>query len=134
MSRVRRRDTGPEVDLRRALHRRGLRYRLDVSPLAGLRSRADVVFGAARVAVYVDGCFWHGCPIHGNLPKNNREWWLAKLRGNAERDARTVEQLTAAGWECVRVWEHDDPEEAATRIEQLVRERRASFPGISAPE
>src|SRR4051794_33719830 len=93
MSRVRRRDTRPELALRRQLHGRGLRYRVDAPPFPGLRSRADIVFGPAQVAVYVDGCFWHGCPVHGNLPKNNREWWRAKLAANAARDRQTDELL-----------------------------------------
>src|SRR4051812_22101064 len=89
MSRQRRRDTAPEIALRRLLHARGLRFRVDAKPLAGLRRRADIVFTRARVAVFVDGCFWHGCPVHGTLPVANRQWWAAKLDANAARDRNT---------------------------------------------
>src|SRR5438105_437916 len=84
----RRRDTGPELALRRELHRRGLRFRVDHPPVSGLQCRADMVFTRARVAVFVDGCFWHGCPEHGTLPRANGEWWRAKLEANAARDRR----------------------------------------------
>jgi len=124
MSRVRRRDTKPEVLLRRELHRRGLRYRVDVAPLAGMRTRADLVFGPSKVAVYVDGCFWHKCPDHFVMPKNNREWWAAKLEANVERDRRTDEELSSAGWLVIRIWEHQDIAVAANQIEQAVRCRR----------
>ena len=86
----RRRDTGPELALRRELHRRGLRYRVDHAPIAGLRCRADIVFTRARVAVFVDGCFWHACPEHGNIPTANREWWQAKLELNVPVIAGTT--------------------------------------------
>ena len=92
------RDTAPELALRRLLHAAGLRYRVDRPPLPGLRRRADLVFGPARVAVYVDGCFWHGCPQHGTRPKANTDWWDAKLAGNRARDADTDRRLTDAGW------------------------------------
>lgn len=117
MARVATRDTRPEMELRRQLHRRGLRYRVDVSPHPSVRGRADVVFGPARVAVYVDGCFWHRCDEHGVLPKSNREWWRAKLKRTVERDRAAEGALRALGWEVVRVWEHEDPVEAADRIE-----------------
>jgi DNA mismatch endonuclease (patch repair protein) len=123
MSRVATRDTRPEVELRRELHRRGLRYRVDVSPDPALRGRADVVFGPARVAVYVDGCFWHSCDEHGVLPKSNREWWRAKLQRTVERDRAAERTLRALGWEVVRVWEHEDPAAAADRIEAAVAGR-----------
>src|SRR3978361_1376381 len=86
MSRVRRRDTAPELELRSELHRRGLRYRIDRRPLKGVPSRADLVFGPAKVAVYVDGCFWHSCPEHGTMPRSNEAFWQAKLGRNQERD------------------------------------------------
>jgi DNA mismatch endonuclease (patch repair protein) len=125
MSRQARRDTAPEVALRRALHRRGLRYRVGTRPVPELRGAADIVFTAARVAVYVDGCFWHMCPEHSTMPANNADWWKAKLEGNRARDRRTDDVLTRHGWDVVRVWEHDDPEEAAARIAELVRRSRA---------
>jgi DNA mismatch endonuclease (patch repair protein) len=123
MSRLGRRDTLPELALRSELHRRGLRFRVDRAPVRGVRSRADVVLGPARVAVYVDGCFWHSCPEHGTSPKANAEWWESKLQRNRERDAETDRLLREHGWEVVRIWEHEDPTEAADRVEQLVRAR-----------
>jgi DNA mismatch endonuclease (patch repair protein) len=119
------RDTGPELALRRELHRLGLRYRVDAPPLpAQPRRRADVVFRPVRVAVYVDGCFWHGCPQHGRTPTSNATWWAAKIDRNRERDVDTNSHLEAAGWSATRIWEHDDPRTAAVRIAELVRSRR----------
>lgn len=121
MARQRTRDTDPEVALRRILHARGLRYRLDL-PLPGLpRRRADLTFTSQRVIVFVDGCFWHGCPEHGTWPKRNDEWWAAKLRRNVERDRETDLLLQTAGWVVLRIWEHEAPERAADRVETLVR-------------
>jgi DNA mismatch endonuclease (patch repair protein) len=125
MSRQARRDTAPEVALRRALHRRGLRYRVGIRPVPELRGAADIVFTAARVAVYVDGCFWHMCPEHSTMPANNAAWWKTKLEGNRTRDRRTDEVLARHGWKSVRIWEHEEPEEAAERIDELVRAVRA---------
>jgi DNA mismatch endonuclease (patch repair protein) len=121
MSRQARRDTAPEIALRRVLHRRGLRYRVGIRPIPQLRGSADIVFTAARVAVYVDGCFWHMCPEHSTMPANNAAWWKAKLEGNRARDRRTDEVLRAHGWRVVRVWEHEDAEEAAERVVAAVR-------------
>ena len=123
MSRQRSRDTDPERALRSSLHRRGLRYRLHRRPVAGLRRQADIVFGPARVAVFVDGCFWHCCPDHATSPKANGDWWATKLAANVARDRDTDERLAAAGWTVVRVWEHEDPTAAAARIAELVRSR-----------
>jgi DNA mismatch endonuclease, patch repair protein len=125
MERQRRYDTAPELALRRELHRRGLRYRIDRSPISGLRARADLVFGPAKVAVFVDGCYWHSCPEHGSLPTNNREWWRAKFAANRGRDRRVDRALREAGWVPMRIWEHEAIVEAADRIESLVRERRS---------
>ncbi len=86
-----------------------------------MRRRADIVFGPAKVAVYVDGCFWHSCPEHATVPKNNREWWVEKLAANVARDRDTDRQLREAGWEVVRVWEHEDMEVAADRVMRAVR-------------
>ncbi len=122
MSRVRRRDTAPELELRSELHRRGLRYRVDRRPLKGVPSRADLVFGPARVAVYVDGCFWHSCPEHGTMPRSNEAFWQDKLSRNRERDATVNDLLAAAGWTVVRVWEHEEIDAAADRVESAVRE------------
>ncbi len=118
------RDTSPELALRRLLHAAGLRYRVSTRPLAEVRRTADLVFRPALVAVFVDGCFWHGCPDHGSSPKTNSDYWTPKLARNAERDRETDELLDKAGWISVRVWEHEDPHEAATRIEALVLDRR----------
>lgn len=124
MAQQARRDTRPELVLRRELHARGLRYRVDRSPVPGVRWRADLVFGPSKVAVFVDGCFWHGCPRHGVVPKNNSEWWRAKLEANSARDRRVERELEAAGWQWIRVWEHEDPSAAAALIAQAVEARR----------
>lgn len=122
MSKLGQRDTLPERAIRSELHRRGLRFRIDRAPLPGLRSRADLVFGPARVAVYVDGCFWHSCPEHGTRPKANAEWWGRKLDRNQERDREFDRILRENGWEVVRIWEHEDPVAAADRVQQAVEE------------
>src|SRR4051794_37054043 len=108
MGATRRRDTPPELRLRSALHRAGLRFRVDVAPIAGMRSRADVVFARARVAIFVNGCFWHGCPLHATWPRNNAQWWRAKIEANQARDTRVDDALRASGWAVIRVWEHED--------------------------
>lgn len=123
MANQRTRDTGVELALRRALHRSGLRYRVDVAPLPGLRRRADLVFTRSKVAVMVDGCFWHSCPEHGTFPKANGDWWATKLARNVDRDRETNELLTAAGWLIVRVWEHESIEGAAERIQLALSQR-----------
>lgn len=117
-------ETAPEIALRSILHRRGLRFRKHVAPLSGLRCQADVVFTRAKVAVFVDGCFWHRCPQHATFPKANAAWWRAKLEQNFERDRRNDQALAEAGWAVVRVWEHEDPSAAAGQIEALLRQRR----------
>jgi DNA mismatch endonuclease, patch repair protein len=120
MMRTRRRDTPAELRLRSALHRRGLRFRVDCAPISGARSRADVVFSSAKVAVFVDGCFWHGCPVHGTSPKANAEWWEAKIDGNRLRDRDTDRRLREAGWQVVRIWEHEDLEVAVARVSEAL--------------
>jgi len=125
MSRVGQRDTAPEVALRSELHRRGYRFRVDRAPVADVRSRADLVFGPARVAVYVDGCFWHRCPEHGTMPKANADFWNEKLTRNQERDAEVDLLLEQRGWKVVRVWEHEQPASAADRVEAAVRAQLA---------
>lgn len=124
MSAQRRRDTAPEVALRSALHRRGLRFRIGERPVTGLRRTADITFGPCRIAVLVDGCFWHGCPEHGTQPKANGKWWATKLAQNRARDAETEEAWTQAGWQVIRIWEHEDVDEAAGRVEHAVRAAR----------
>jgi DNA mismatch endonuclease, patch repair protein len=112
MSRQRRRDTDPEVLLRRRLHRLGYRFRVNY-PLPGRRRRTiDIAFTRAKVAVFVDGCFWHACPEHATWPRANSVWWREKLEKNRARDAETDELLREAGWRVVRVWEHASVEEA----------------------
>jgi DNA mismatch endonuclease (patch repair protein) len=124
MQQQRRRDTSSELALRRASHRLGLRYKVDAPlPVVGLRRRADLLFTGARIAVFVDGCFWHGCPVHGTEPKNNAEWWKEKFETNRRRDGDTDSRLGHAGWLSVRVWEHDDMSAAAERLADQVRSR-----------
>lgn len=125
MSRQKTVNTDIELRLRRLLHRSGLRYRLHARPIRGFRRTADIVFGPARVAIFVDGCFWHGCPEHGSLPRANSAFWRAKIASNNERDADTRHRLAEAGWLAIQVWEHDDPVEAARTIAARVAERRA---------
>ena len=114
------RDTEPELAIRRLLHARGLRYRVDYSPLPGFRRRADIVFTRSRVAVYVDGCFWHGCPEHGTRPRRNSAFWTTKLASNKDRDTETDRRLNSAGWTVIRVWEHDDPVVVADLVQSAV--------------
>lgn len=113
----RRRDTRPELELRRELHRRGLRYRVDYKVLSEGRRRHDIVFPRARLVVEVRGCFWHCCPEHGSAPKANSAWWREKLARNVARDDETRSLLVAAGWRLVVIWEHDDSLSAADRVE-----------------
>jgi DNA mismatch endonuclease, patch repair protein len=121
MVRQKRSDTAPEVALRKELHRRGFRYRVDYQlPLHGVRRRADIVFTARRIAVFVDGCYWHACPVHATWPTASAEWWRAKLEGNVRRDRDTDQRLAEAGWVSLRVWEHDDPMAAADRVESAL--------------
>jgi DNA mismatch endonuclease (patch repair protein) len=124
MQSQRARDTAPELKIRRLLYSAGLRYRVDRAPVAGLRRRADILFGRARVAVFIDGCFWHSCPEHGTKPKVNSARWEAKLLRNLERDRDTDQRIQRAGWMVVRVWEHEEPAAAAARIIATVRSRQ----------
>jgi DNA mismatch endonuclease, patch repair protein len=123
------RDTKGELELRSLLHRRGLRFRVH-GLLPGLRRRSDIVFTRARVAVFVDGCFWHGCPERGSWPKQNANWWREKIEANQRRDRDTDARLKAAGWTVVRVWEHDDPTRAADRIAEIVRRAITQGEGV----
>lgn len=115
------RDTAPELALRRNLHRLGLRYRVNVRPIKAIRRTADVVFTRQKVAVFVDGCFWHGCPDHYRAPAANGDYWSAKLARNVTRDVQVNELLAEQGWTVVRLWEHEPVEQAATRVERVVR-------------
>ncbi len=126
MRQQRSRDTAPELAVRRLLHAAGLRYRVDRRPLPGLRRRADIVFGPAQVAVFIDGCFWHGCPTHGRRPVANDWYWPEKIRRNRERDADTTQQLEAAGWLVIRAWEHESAQAVADRVVAAVDSRRPS--------
>lgn len=126
-------DTKPEMKVRSALHRRGLRFRVHARPLADLRRTADVVFRPARVAVFVDGCFWHGCPEHGTQPSSNRAYWSPKIARNRERDRETDALLRDAGWFPVRVWEHEDVGDAVERIADAVARGRPGGPPRLAP-
>lgn len=123
MKHTRQRDTPAELALRSALHRLGFRYRVDVSPLPSVRRRADIVFGRSKVAVFVDGCFWHGCPKHGTWPKANADWWRTKLTANRRRDIDTNQRLEQAGWLVFRLWSHQNMEHAADEIRRAVLRR-----------
>jgi DNA mismatch endonuclease (patch repair protein) len=114
------RDTRPELLVRRAVWALGLRYRVGVRPLPSLRRTADLVFTRARVAVFVDGCYWHGCPLHYRPARRNADFWSTKIEGNRRRDAETDARLREAGWTVVRVWEHEDAEAGADRVRVAV--------------
>ncbi|NMO53839.1 very short patch repair endonuclease [Actinoplanes sp. TBRC 11911] len=121
MSRQRRRDTQPEIAIRRILHAMGLRFRVTL-PIPGMPRRTiDIAFTRARVAVFVDGCFWHVCPEHRTSPAANAEWWATKLAKNQARDTATNEHLSGLGWTVIRIWEHEDPETAAKFILTAVK-------------
>lgn len=127
LSRQRRRDTQPEVALRRLLHRQGYRFRVD-APLPGLpRRSADLLFTRRKLAVFVDGCFWHGCPTHATRPANNAEWWAAKLDRNVERDRETDRHLSNLGWNVLRIWEHTSSEQAATLVRRAIEQIDLDF-------
>lgn len=112
----RRRDTKPELAVRKILHARGLRYRVDLAPGHDKRRRADIVFTRQKVAVFIDGCFWHGCPVHATIPKAHADYWVPKLEKNKRRDAETNAELEAQRWTVLRFWEHEDPEAVAETI------------------
>lgn len=120
---TKRRDTPAEIELRRCLHRQGFRYTIDARALPSSRRRADLVFRRSRVAVFVDGCFWHSCPFHGSTPKHNASWWKAKLAGNVRRDRDTDHELRSAGWVVVRVWAHEVPARASERVRKVLAAR-----------
>ena len=117
-------DTAPEKALRSILHKKGLRYQVDTRPVKELNRRADIVFRSVKVAIFVDGCFWHGCPIHGTQAKANAEFWKNKIKQNQLRDTNTNKQLKKAGWRVVRAWEHEDSRKTAEKIYSIVMKRR----------
>ncbi len=128
MQRQSTRDTAPELAVRRAVHVAGQRYRVDAVILPGLRRRADLVFIRARVAVFVDGCFWRGCPEHGSrIPHANPVYWTDKIRRNRERDADMDRRLRDAGWRVVRAWEHEGAEDVARRVTDAVSAARLAL-------
>jgi len=130
MQSTKRRDTLPELVLRQKLHALGLRYRVDAKPLPESRRKADIVFRRAKVAVFVDGCFWHGCPEHASWPRANANFWSNKIEANRARDADTNCGLEEQGWLVIRIWEHQDLEEASKDIHFRVRNRLAD--GVSS--
>ncbi|MFI1677169.1 very short patch repair endonuclease [Streptomyces sp. NPDC020607] len=125
MQAIRSRDTKPERLIRQLVHAQGLRYRVAAKPLPGLRRTADMVFRPARVAVFIDGCYWHGCPEHYVPPKTNSGYWSDKVLRNMTRDRDTDQRLTDAGWLVLRFWEHEPADDCAARIAAEVERRRA---------
>lgn len=124
--------TKPEASLRSALHRRGRRFRKDLRvTVDGQSCRPDIVFSRQRVAVFVDGCFWHRCPDHGRRPRHNQDYWSRKLDGNVARDQRNSDLLASAGWQVVRIWEHVPLEEAVALVEAALEQDEAA-PGGGA--
>ena len=120
-----RRDTKPEMRLRSALHRKGWRFRVDVRlSIRGRRVRPDILFAKRKVAVFVDGCFWHSCPQHGQVPRANAPYWQSKLTLNTDRDLGDTRALLSDGWEVVRVWEHEPTDQAVAMVEAALRSRR----------
>ena len=120
------RDTKPELELRSLLHANGLRYRVDrrIKTDSGIAARPDIVFPRLRIAIFVDGCFWHACPMHGEVPQSNREFWSEKLDRNVKRDREQRRALESDGWEVLRFWEHEDPRAAAEQIMDAASRRR----------
>ncbi len=121
MSGLARSSTRPEIALRRELHRRGMRYRVQLRVPTNRRRTIDIAFTKVRIAVFVDGCFWHGCPEHGVSPRTNEEWWAWKLQRTKARDAHTTQLLEQEGWSVVRVWEHEDPVAAGDKVANTYR-------------
>ena len=125
MKSQRTRDTKCELNIRKILHSNGFRYRVDIRPVSNLNRKADIVFPKLRVAIFVDGCFWHGCTHHRGPSKTNSEWWTNKISSNRQRDRDTDMRLESQGWIVIRVWEHEDPQLGASRIMAAVIHRRA---------
>jgi DNA mismatch endonuclease (patch repair protein) len=127
MQAAKRKDTAPEKAVRSALFRKGLRYRIDSRPLPEMNRRADILFRKEKIAIFVDGCFWHGCPIHGTFAKANAEFWRNKIEQNKVRDIDTNKRLIKSGWTVIRIWEHEDPTIAAQMVYELVLQHRKVF-------
>jgi DNA mismatch endonuclease (patch repair protein) len=135
MAAIRRVDTKPELALRSALHAAGLRFRKDLRlDIGGVRPRPDIVFTRRRVAVFVDGCFWHCCPAHSKLPEKNTDYWRPKLASNVERDRRYDEALNREGWTVVRIWEHVPVDEASALIQAIVLSEALVQQGPTVPD
>lgn len=135
MAKVRQKGTDAEVALRQEMHRIGLRYRIDYEVLRKPRRVADVAFPGRKIAVFVDGCFWHGCPEHATWPKQNAKFWREKIEANRRRDADTNDRLQSLGWTVLRFWSHESPTEAARTVAQMVAKadtkHRVSSPGAN---
>jgi DNA mismatch endonuclease, patch repair protein len=127
MQAIRSRDTKPERLIRRLVHAGGLRYRVAAKPLPSLRRTADLVFRPTKVAVFIDGCYWHGCPEHYVPPKTNPDYWSGKVAGNMARDRDTNQRLAEESWTVLRFWEHESPEDCARTILRVVLHRRKSL-------
>lgn len=135
MSRNRRRDTKPELLLRRLLHAQGLRYRVDYRIRVGeMGVSPDIVFTRDRLAVFIDGCFWHSCPQHGNIPTRNMSYWVPKLERNRARDRLVTAALEAGNWTVVRAWEHEPAAEVAARVWELLKAGRSGVGNTQASE
>ena len=128
MSRQARKDTQPEVDLRRLLHAAGLRYRVGLRVPGLPRRTIDIAFTKVKLAVFVDGCFWHGCPDHATWPASNADWWANKIAMNRARDIATSKHLEALGWRVLRIWEHESPADSAVRIRSTLMDLRGLAP------
>ena len=126
------RDTKPERAVRSILHQAGLRYRVSFRPESAIRRTADIVFTRHHIAVFIDGCYWHGCPEHFVMPKSNVEYWKRKIRANRDRDIETTILLTEAGWIVLRFWEHDAPVDVARSIQSALRKRTAIRPSAGS--
>ena len=134
MAKVRQQGTDAEIALRSELYRRGLRYRVGYEVLKKPRRVADVAFPGLKIAVFVDGCFWHGCPEHATWPKRNAEFWRQKIKTNRLRDADTNSRLQKIGWTVLRFWEHESPIEASDRVAKAVamaKTRRCTSSGAN---
>lgn len=125
MQRTPQRDTPCELAIRSELHRRGVRFRVNRKPLPWSPRTADIVFIGKRLAVFVDGCFWHQCPEHGTIPTANRAWWVSKFNANRARDRDTNLSLENAGWRVIRIWEHESPRRAVDRIVRILGSKPA---------
>lgn len=116
------RETHPEKKLRSLLFRSGLRFRKDCSPVPDGRVTVDIVFPKQRICIFVDGCFWHGCPLHFEVPKTHSSWWQEKIADNRQRDVRQTRLLTALGWTVIRMWEHEVKEDSVSSKVKEIKE------------